>query len=74
MHVELYKVFVFWKMRYLSVSIRSMHVELYKFLCFGRYVVCLRVLDQCMLNFTRRLVCLFLHVELYKVFGCDVFL
>ena len=27
MHVELYKVFVFWNMRCLSVSIRSMHVE-----------------------------------------------
>ena len=33
MHVELYKIFVFWNMRCLSVSIRSMHVELYKFFC-----------------------------------------
>ena len=33
MHVELYKIFVFWNMRCLHlvlVSIRSMHVELYK--------------------------------------------
>ena len=33
MHVEFYNIFVFWKMRCLSVSIRSMHVELYKFFC-----------------------------------------
>ena len=34
MHVELYNIFVFWKMRCLSVSIRSMHVELYKIFVF----------------------------------------
>ena len=42
MHVELYKIFVFWNMRCLSVSIRSMHVELYNaFFVFGTCVVCL---------------------------------
>ena len=30
MHVELYKIFVFWNIRCLPVSIRSIHVELYK--------------------------------------------
>ena len=39
MHVELYKIFVFWNMRCLSVSIRSMHVELYKFFVFWNIFV-----------------------------------
>ena len=56
MHVELYKVFVFWNfMRCLSVSIRSMHVELYKIFVFWN-MRCLSVSIRSM------------HVELYKVF------
>ena len=55
MHVELYKVFVFWDMRCLSVNIRSMHVELYKIFVFWN-MRCLSVSIRSM------------HVELYKVF------
>ena len=40
MHVELYNVFVFWKMRCLSVSIRSMHVELWFFVLEDALSVC----------------------------------
>ena len=56
MHVELYKIFVFWNMRCLSVSIRSMHVELYKIFVFWN-MRCLSVSIRSM------------HVELYKGFN-----
>ena len=47
MHVELYKIFVFWKMRYLSASIRSMHVELYKvFVCVWNNALSFGVLEE----------------------------
>ena len=49
------KVFVFWKMRCLSVSIRSMHVELYKIFVFWK----MRCLSVSIIS---------IHVELYKVF------
>ena len=52
------RVFVFWKMRCLSVSIRSMHVELYKIFLYWT-IRCLSASIRSML------------VELYKVFVCS---
>ena len=49
------KIFVFWKMRCLSVNIRSMHVELYK-------IFCVLELDaRCFVSIRS------MHVELYKM-------